>query len=141
MKEYIVIKPILHGGKIYKEGDKIKNLTSEQEKRMLERELIEEYKEDEVEEEIIDTDKQDPEDVLEKDTAEAAGEEIQEIKEYTENELKSFDKVKLLEIAGELELKVSNNIGTEKLITKIMAEYEEIKKESQEKENGNDKEE
>lgn len=140
MKEYIVIKPILHGGKIFKEGDKIKNLTSEQEKRMLDRELIEEYMEEEVEE-IIDTGKEEVGDVPEEETHEAAGEEIQEIKEYTENELKSFDKVKLLEIAGELELKVSNNIGTEKLITKIMAEYEEIKKESQEKENGNDKEE
>ena len=57
--------------------------------------------------------------------------EEQIIEPYTEAELKSFDRTKLLDIAKELEITVQSNIGVEKLITKILDEYKVIEKESQ----------
>ena len=143
MKKYKVLTPIIYGGTVKNIGTVLENLTSEEEKRMLQRNLIEEYKE-EPKAEVADTDgdnedsgNSDADTETENgavDTGDDSGnEDIEEqiIEPYTESELKSFDKPKLLEIVKELGLSVQSNIGVEKLITKILDEYKAIEKENQ----------
>ena len=143
MKKYKVLTPIIYGGTVKNIGTVLENLTSEEEKRMLQRNLIEEYKE-EPKAEVADTDgdnadsgNSDTDTGIENgaaDTSDDSGnEDIEEqiIEPYTEAELKSFDKPKLLEIVKELGLSVQSNIGVEKLITKILDEYKVIEKENQ----------
>ena len=143
MKKYKVLTPIIYGGTVKNIGTVLENLTSEEEKRMLQRNLIEEYKEDKPKAEVVDTDGDtdsgngDADTGAENGTADTADDsenedaEEQIIEPYTEAELKSFDRTKLLEIAKELEITVQSNIGVEKLITKILDEYKVIEKESQ----------
>ena len=143
MKKYKVLERIIYSGVIREKGSILENLTSEEEKRMLQRNLIEEYKE-EPKAEVADTDgdnedsgNSDADTETENgavDTGDDSGnEDIEEqiIEPYTEAELKSFDKPKLLEIVKELGLSVQSNIGVEKLITKILDEYKAIEKENQ----------
>ena len=143
MKKYKVLERIIYSGVIREKGSILENLTSEEEKRMLQRNLIEEYKE-EPKAEVADTDgdnedsgNSDADTETENgavDTGDDSGnEDIEEqiIEPYTEYELKSFDKPKLLEIVKELGLSVQSNIGVEKLITKILDEYKAIEKENQ----------
>ena len=143
MKKYKVLERIIYSGVIREKGSILENLTSEEEKRMLQRNLIEEYKE-EPKAEVADTDgdnedsgNSDADTETENgavDTGDDSGnEDIEEqiIEPYTESELKSFDKPKLLEIVKELGLSVQSNIGVEKLITKILDEYKVIEKENQ----------
>ena len=143
MKKYKVLERIIYSGVIREKGSILENLTSEEEKRMLQRNLIEEYKE-EPKAEVADTDgdnedsgNSDADTETENgavDTGDDSGnEDIEEqiIEPYTESELKSFDKPKLLEIVKELGLSVQSNIGVERLITKILDEYKVIEKESQ----------
>ena len=143
MKKYKVLERIIYSGVIREKGGILENLTSEEEKRMLQRNLIEEYKE-EPKAEVADTDgdnedsgNSDADTETENgavDTGDDSGnEDIEEqiIEPYTESELKSFDKPKLLEIVKELGLSVQSNIGVEKLITKILDEYKAIEKENQ----------
>ena len=143
MKKYKVLERIIYSGVIREKGSILENLTSEEEKRMLQRNLIEEYKE-EPKAEVADTDgdnedsgNSDADTETENgavDTGDDSGnEDIEEqiIEPYTEAELKSFDKPKLLEIVKELGLSVQSNIGVEKLITKILDEYKVIEKENQ----------
>ncbi len=143
MKKYKVLERIIYSGVIREKGSILENLTSEEEKRMLQRNLIEEYKE-EPKAEVADTDgdnedsgNSDADTETENgavDTGDDSGnEDIEEqiIEPYTESELKSFDKPKLLEIVKELGLSVQSNIGVEKLITKILDEYKAIEKENQ----------
>ena len=144
MKKYKVIKRMIYDGSVREKGVILENLTSEEEKRMLQRNLIEEYKEDELEEEVADEDNGDADTGAENGTADTADDsenedaEEQIIEPYTEAELKSFDRTKLLDIAKELEITVQSNIGVEKLITKILDEYKVIEKENQdENKNGN----
>ena len=116
MKKYKVLTPIIYGGTVKNIGTVLENLTSEEEKRMLQRNLIEEYKE-EPKAEVADTDgdnedsgNSDADTETENgaaDTSDDSGnEDIEEqiIEPYTEAELKSFDKPKLLEIVKELGL-------------------------------------
>ena len=143
MKKYKVLERIIYSGVIREKGSILENLTSEEEKRMLQRNLIEEYKE-EPKAEVADTDgdnedsgNSDADTETENgavDTGDDSGnEDIEEqiIEPYTESELKSFDKPKLLEIVKELGLSVQSNIGVEKLINKILDEYKVIEKENQ----------
>ena len=142
MKKYKVLTPIIYGGTVKNIGTVLENLTSEEEKRMLQRNLIEEYKE-EPKAEVADTDGDNADtdsgnSNADTGTENGAGddsgnEDIEEqiIEPYTETELKSFDKPKLLEIVKELGLSVQSNIGVEKLITKILDEYKVIEKENQ----------
>ena len=137
MKKYKVLTPIMYGGTVKNIGTVLENLTSEEEKRMLQRNLIEEYKEDELEVEAADGDNGDADTGAENGTADTVDDsenedaEEQIIEPYTEAELKSFDRTKLLDIAKELEITVQSNIGVEKLITKILDEYKVIEKENQ----------
>ena len=141
MKKYKVLTPIIYGGTVKNIGTVLENLTSEEEKRMLQRNLIEEYKEDKpktVDGDTGDTDSGngDVDTGAENGTsdtdADSKNEDAEEqiIEPYTEAELKSFDKPKLLEIVKELGLSVQSNIGMEKLITKILDEYKAIEKEN-----------
>ena len=142
MKKYKVLTPIIYGGTVKNIGTVLENLTSEEEKRMLQRNLIEEYKE-EPKAEVADTDgdnadsgNSDADTGTENGAADtdddSGNEDIEEqiIEPYTAAELKSFDKPKLLEIVKELGLSVQSNIGVEKLITKILDEYKAIEKEN-----------
>ena len=144
MKKYKVIKRMIYDGSVREKGVILENLTSEEEKRMLQRNLIEEYKEGELEVEAADGDNGDADSgngdadtgaengtVDTADDSENEDAEEQIIEPYTEAELKSFDRTKLLDIAKELEITVQSNIGVEKLITKILDEYKVIEKESQ----------
>ncbi len=133
MKKYKVLTPIIYGGTVKNIGTVLENLTSEEEKRMLQRNLIEEHKEEEPKGEVADTDGDKADIDSGNNDADAGNEDIEEqiIEPYTESELKSFDKPKLLEIVKELGLSVQSNIGVEKLITKILDEYKAIEKENQ----------
>ncbi len=133
MKKYKVLTPIIYGGTVKNIGTVLENLTSEEEKRMLQRNLIEEYKEEEPKGEVVVPDNTDIDAGTENGAGDDSGnEDIEEqiIEPYTETELKSFDKPKLLEIVKELGLSVQSNIGMEKLITKILDEYKAIEKEN-----------
>ena len=128
MKKYKVLTPIIYGGTVKNIGTVLENLTSEEEKRMLERKLIEECEEvGEVLTDLIPKDQTG--DIPEKDD-EPTIEDI-EIVKYSETELKTFEKSKLLDIAKEMELNVPANIGIDKIIVKILEEYEAIEKENQ----------
>ncbi len=133
MKKYKVLERIIYSGVIREKGSILENLTSEEEKRMLQRNLIEEYKEEEPKGEVVVPDNTDIDAGTENGAGDDSGnEDIEEqiIEPYTETELKSFDKPKLLEIVKELGLSVQSNIGMEKLITKILDEYKAIEKEN-----------
>lgn len=133
--KYKVLKPLIYGGKVKETGEILENITSDVRERMLERELIEEYNiTGEAAAETIQ--KAQTPDISKKDesvTDNSTTEDI-EIVKYSETELKAFEKPKLLDVAKELRLTVPANIGTDKLIVKILEEYEVIEKEEQEQE-------